>query len=152
MRSMTPRKRKGKVVKTILRKRKQPATTAAQAEQAAAAAGAGKAGAGTAAVGSPAASPVAAASAASASPAAASAARVLAPSSPSTLATLLFRDLNGECELAVELNDPVLGHANFEQGAGTVAAACQTPREAPRVRHTKHKRGTGRATAAPVAT
>ena len=131
VRSMTPRKRKGKVVKTILRKRKQPAPAEAATAPGAAAPGA---------VGSPAASPAASASplasaaAPSASvPAAGAVAGVLVPSSPSTLATILFRDLNGEFELAVELNDPVLGHVNFDQGVGTVAAACSTPREAPRV-------------------
>ena len=58
---------------------------------------------------------------------------VIHPSSPSVLATLVLRDLNGEAEVRVELHDPILGHVNFEKAAGSIASTCQTPVEAPRV-------------------
>jgi len=55
------------------------------------------------------------------------------PSSPSVLATVILRDLNGEIEVHVELDDPILPHAAFERASGTVSATCQTPQDAPRI-------------------
>ena len=128
LRAMTPSRQKGKLVKMVIRKRKaRPATEAEEGEGAAAVAIVAPVAA-LAAIPSPAASP-------SPSLAAATAAvsRSHLPSSPSTLATILLRDLNGEFELSVELGDPVLGHVNFDKGLDSISSTCTTPSEAPRV-------------------
>lgn len=118
----TPVKRKGKLVKIVQRRLKRKERPEGEEETAAAAA--------------------AAASVAAPSPAVASVSAPSfsfgngtgTPSAPSTLATLVLRDLNGEYDLCVELNDPVLGHACFDRAVGSIhAARYDTPEAAPRV-------------------
>jgi len=126
-RETTPVRRGAKLVKVVQRKRKSTAhEEAEEAEEA-----------------TPAASPASSAAAAAApspSPAAAAAAVLRSappvffhPSSPSVLATLVLRDLNGECEVRLELDDPVLGHVNSDRAVGSVTANCDTPAKAARI-------------------
>jgi hypothetical protein len=131
--------RKGaKLVKVVQRKRK---ATAQEVEAEAAAAAAAEASPAAAARGSP--SAAAGGTAALAASPAASAAS-FHPSSPSVLATLVLRDLNGEFELRVELDDPVQGHVNNDRAVNSVAATCDTPPEAARVRNHRARRRNGK--------
>ena len=133
----TPVKRRGKLVKIVQRRLKRKERPEGEDETAAAAAAA-------ASVAAPSPAVAVAAVSSSLSFFAGSSSGIVngsSPSSPSTLCTLLLRDLNGEFDLCVQLQDPVLGHVSFDRAVGSIhAAGYETPPAAPRVRTTHRTR------------